>query len=661
MRFFRLQSITLALGLLTAVGVAIHITAPVALAQTADTGALSGVVSDTTGAVVPNAVVLVLDAGTGAKQTVTTNGVGHYNVGLLKPGVYRVTASASGLKSDTLQITVLLGTTVTGDIKVTPKGDNTIVEVTSADLPLVDTQNVALASTFSEEEIQQLPTPGGDVTTVAYTAPGVVMNAGGNGTGGNFSSDGLPGISNLFVLNGFDNQDPFLNLNNSGSSNLTLGQGELADATVIQNGYNSQYGRAAGAIINYTTKSGTNKFHGEAFYTYNGTILNANGWFNNATNTPRPHAVSNEWTLNGGGPIIKDKVFSFSDYEGLHYVLPSSGFVSMPTSAYENYTLANVPSTAKSTYQQMFALYDNSPVHATSKPVVGGCGALAGQFISPTATGGPVFDDSAADACALSGFAQANNINIEWLFTQRLDWNISDKHKVYGRFKMDHGSQPTNTNLVNPAFNTVSIQPEYEGQFNDAYTINPNLVNVAVIAANWYSAYFGPASIPAAQQALPFWAYFNVGADGSGTPDVAGFTNIGVPSYFPQGRDVTQYQIEDDLSWTKGKNAFKFGFNFRRDLVTDYDAEEYASFPFLLVYSLNDIAQGQLSGPNSSFGGGNEFQQAFVANPHAHLSLQHRHLYAGRFAGQLEAEADTGRPRGSDRQTLLQRQLLLAL
>jgi hypothetical protein len=661
MRFFRFQNVVLALSLLAIAGFVATTTVPITYAQTNTTGALSGVVSDSTGAVVPGATVVVIDTATDAKQNVVTNSVGRYSAGLLKPGVYRVTASATNLQSETLQVTVILGTTATADIKVTPKGDKTIVQVTSSDLPLVDTQNVALASTFSENQIQQLPTPGGDVTTVAYTAPGVVMNAGGGGAGGNFSSDGLPGISNLFVLNGFDNQDPFLNLNNSGSSNLTLGQGELADATVIQNAYNSQYGRAAGAIISYTTKSGGNKYHGEAIYDYNGTVLNANGWFNNATGTPRPHAVSNEWALNGGGPIIKDKLFFFSDWEGLHYVLPNSGFVSMPTAQYEAAALGMVPSGATSTYQQMFNLYNSSPVYSSATPVAltplsstaganliangGGCGVQQvtanGQPVSPTNPGTPLggwYDTPVPGSttnqmwgvdvpCAVSGFAQANSFNKEWLFTQRIDWNITDNHKIYGRFKMDHGTQPTNTNLVNPAFNTVSVQPEYEGQFNDAYTISSHLVNSAVVAANWYSAFFGPSNIAAAQTALPFWAYFNVGADGSGTPDVGGFTNLGVPSYFPQGRDVTQYQLEDDLSWTHGAHNWKFGVNFRRDLVTDYDAEESTDFPFLLVYSLNDIAQGALSAPGSAFAGGDEFQQAFVTAPHAHLALYNMGIY----------------------------------
>ena len=333
--------------------------ADVACAQTAVTGALSGVVEDTTGAVLPNANVVITESTTDAKMTAKTNAEGRYTVGLLKPGLYKITASAANLKSDTVEVTVVLGATATGDIKVTPTGTSAVVEVSASDLPLVDSQNVVLATTFNEQQIQELPTPGGDVTTVAYTAPGVVVNAG--GMYGNFSSDGLPGISNLFVLNGFDNQDPFLNLNNSGSSNLTLGQGELADETVVQNGYSSQYGRAAGAILNYTTKSGGNRFHGEAAYNYNGTLLNANGWFNNDTGNARPHAVSNEWALNGGGPIVRDKVFFFSDYEGLHYVLPNAGFVSLPSPAYQAYTLATIPASAASTYNQMFGLYDRAP------------------------------------------------------------------------------------------------------------------------------------------------------------------------------------------------------------------------------------------------------------------------------------------------------------
>ena len=623
MRFFKLKDAALFLCTLTAAGIGVYATAPVSYAQTITTGALSGIVADATGAVVPGATVVVIDTATDAKRTATTNTEGRYTLGLLKPGVYRVIASTTGMKSDTREVSVILGVTVSGDITVTPQGDNTVVEVSESVLPLVDTQNIALATTFNEQQIQDLPMPGGDVTTVAFTLPGVVVNAGGEF--GNFSSDGLPGISNLFVLNGFDNQDPFLNLNNSGSSNLTLGQGELADATVIQNAYNSQYGRAAGAIVSYTTKSGGNKYHGEASYNYNGTALNANGWFNNFTDTPRPHAVSNEWALNGGGPIIKDKLFFFADYEGLHYVLPSSGFVSLPTQEYENYTLNTIPAASQATYNQLFGLYNNSPVHSTATPYTasnGGCGSLAGAVTPDGTTLG------ANSPCVLSGFAQANNINQEFLFTGRGDWVLNDKHKIYARFKLDHGTQPTSTSFISPAFNVLSIQPEYEGQLNDSYAISPNLINTVVLAGNWYTAFFGPQNVAASQAVLPFFGDFEIGADGSGTEQSPGLTNIGIPFFEPQGRNVTQYQIEEDLSWTRGKHSLKFGVNFRRDDVEDFDAQEEQSFPLLAVFSLNDIAQGGLDTPNSQFGGGNEFQQAFPNSDTAHLALYNLGVYA---------------------------------
>ena len=270
------------------------------IAQSDVSGALSGVVTDPTGAVLPGATVVLTNAESGTSITVKANSEGRYTAGLLKPGTYSIRASMQNFQSNTVNVAVALGSTTGANIKMIPAGSVAVVNVSAAVVPLIDTQDVALITTLNQQQIQDLPAPGGDVTTVAFTLPGVVVNAG--GSYGNFSSNGLPGISNLFVLNGFDNQDPFLNLNNSGSSNLTLGQGELSEVSVVQNGYSSQFGRAAGAIILYTTKSGSNKFHGEADYNGNTSIMNANSWFDGFYGVPRPHAVSNEWAANVGGP-----------------------------------------------------------------------------------------------------------------------------------------------------------------------------------------------------------------------------------------------------------------------------------------------------------------------------------------------------------------------
>jgi hypothetical protein len=643
MRFFRLQNAVLALSLVAVAGYVANVTAPDAHGQSSVTGALSGLVMDGTGAVVPGATVIITDTSTDAKQTVVTNAEGRYTIGLLKPGLYKISASATGLQSETVQVSVILGTTVPADVKVTPKGDKTIIEVTSTNLPLVDTQNVALATSFNEEQLQELPTPGGDVTTVAFTAPGVVVNAG--GAYGNFSSDGLPGISNLFVLNGFDNQDPFLNLNNSGSSNLTLGQGELAEATVVQNGYNSQYGRAAGAVINYTTKSGGNKFHGEADYNYDGTVLNANGWFNehdqilSGQPNQAPHAVSNEWAANAGGPIIKDKVFFFADWEGLRYVLPgSSGFLTFPSPALDTYILGNVPAGAQSFYALALADFKKSPAYSNAQPVANGsaanqdgngalgCGVAGANGLKGTpAPGGGTFGVTVP--CMVVGQAAANNINKEWLFTGRGDWNVSDKQKLYGRYKMDRGSQPTSTSFIDPLFSALSIQPEYEGQFNDSYVISPTKTNVFVAASNWYSAYFGPVNPAASYAELPANLYFtDYGLDGSGVNGAPGLPSEGVPFYLTQGRNVTQYQLEDDFNWIKGKHTIKVGGNFRRDLVEDYDSQIETVFPYAFFFSLGDFASGQMS-TSSPFYGLNQFNQAFTATTTAHLALYNLGAY----------------------------------
>lgn len=652
MRVFRLQGAALALSLLAAVGFVAVNRAPVAYAQTVVTGGISGAVSDATGAVVPGATVTIVNAGTNAKLTLTTNAEGRYTASQLPAGTYKISATAAGLQSETSQVQVLTGTTVAADIKVTPTADKTVIEVTSSTLPLVDTQNVALATTFNEQQIQNLPTPGGDVTTVAFTAPGVVVNTG--GAYGNFSSNGLPGISNLFVLNGFDNEDPFLNLNNSGSSNLTLGQGELAEATVIQNAYNSQYGRAAGAIVSYTTKSGTNAFHGELDYDWNGTLLNANGWFNQLTESEsgapltRPHAVSNEWAANLGGPIIKDKLFFFADYEGLHYVLPgNSGFLTFPSPALQTYMLANVPAAAQSLYGLVVNDFKKSSGYANAQPVTNGTGlnqdcSGPGCPNGPTPGVGPVgylgCGDLAGTAapgggtfgvdtpCMLVGEGNANNINKEWLFTGRIDANLSDKHRLYGRYKMDHGSQPTYTSFIDPLFNALSIQPEYEGQFNDNYSFSPNKTNVFVAAANWYTAYFGPQNLGAAQAEMPVNFYYSdYGLDGSGVTGAPGLPMLGVPFYLTQGRNVTQYQFEDDYNWTINKHSLKMGVNFRRDLVSDYDQREGVQFPYTVLLDLSAFANGDPS--NSPFYGYNTYTQAFDPTATAHLALYNMGIY----------------------------------
>src|SRR5437764_1467659 len=154
-------------------------------------------------------------------------------------------------------------------------------------------------------------------TLAVITEADVVMNTDGpNSTGMNFSILGMPSTSYLYSIDGVDNPA-------TGVLGLMLGQNQIQEATVVSTGYSGQFGNAAGGNINYITKSGSNQFHGNAQYYWNGRVLNANNLFNNAFGFPRPFDIANQWAGSFGGPIKKDRLFFFFDMEGLRVLIPS--------------------------------------------------------------------------------------------------------------------------------------------------------------------------------------------------------------------------------------------------------------------------------------------------------------------------------------------------
>ncbi len=317
----------LIIGMVSLLVIALGI-APALMAQSLVSGDLTGTVTDPSGAVLAGATVTLKNNGTGATQTTTTNANGTYRFSLLPPGSYSVSVNAQGFSKADTTLNVAVGQATTGDVKMAVGSSSQTVEVTSA-APLVQADNADLSTNFNQNMINNQPNGGNDITYVAQTAPGVTMNTG-QGYG-NFSSYGLPATSNLFTINGENDMDPYLNLNNSGATNLTLGKNDIEEATVVNNAYSGQYGQQAGAQVSYVTKSGSNQFHGNAEYWWTGRAMDANDWFNNLNGTPRPFANNNEWAASIGGPIKKDKTFFFVDTEGLRYIVPSTTPVFAPS------------------------------------------------------------------------------------------------------------------------------------------------------------------------------------------------------------------------------------------------------------------------------------------------------------------------------------------
>ena len=553
--------------------------------QSQTTGDVRGVVTDQTGSVVPGADVTLRDNERGTIQRMQTSAAGVFNFRFLTPGNYTLTVAASGFASVEEPTTVNLGQVSTVNVKLEVSKTRQVVVVTEA-VTKLQTDNPNVTDTVSERQITELPNPGNDLSYIAQTAAGSTMNT--LGGYGNFSSYGLPATSNLFTVDGMDDNDPFLNLNNSGATNLLLGQNEIQEASVVSSSYTGEYGTLAGANINYVTKGGTNRFHGNANYEWNGSSMNANDWFNNQSGTPRPFSNANQWGGSFGGPIKKDKAFFFVDTEGLTVALPTSTPTNVPTQAFESAVLANLNATGLSAsvpfYQQIFNLYNSAPGASTAKDVLSPGTADNGQ---PTGDGCSNYAGLGTQPCVLQFRSVAGNKTHEWLLAARVDYNFSNgKDRMFARFQTDHGVQASYTDPINPVFDAVSTQPEYQGQIMETHTFGASAVNQLILFGQWYSALFQPKSLSAALAAFPTTVLF-------GDSSLQGMG--GLDFIWPQGRNVTQYGFSDDFSKTHAKHSLKFGVKYRRNDVSDHD---YGFFVSGLEepFSLNDFANGGATG-----------------------------------------------------------------
>ena len=551
-------------------------------AQTIVTGGFSGTITDPTGATVPGVTLTLTSNTTGDTYSTVASSTGTFVFSLLKPGDYTLTAKKDGFKTATQKIAVLLGQNSTVNFAMQLGAVTTTVEV-SSEGNLLQTQDANIATTFDTRTVQNIPNPGNDITYIAQTAPGVSMNTSSSPGFGNFSAFGLPGTSNLFTVNGNDYNDPFLNLNNSGASNLLLGSNDVQEVTVVSNGYTGQYGRMAGAQVDYSSRSGTNAFHGSANYYYTGSALNAEDYFLKASGQPKPFQNNNQWAANFGGPIKKDKAYFFVDTEGLRYIFATATQSFLPTPAFQNYVLSQIPATATSFYQQAFGLYNGAKGSANAVPTANTCPGIGGTAVNALPGG----STDCLGAVTLAG----SSGNQEWLLIGRVDYSFSDNDKVFARVRLDRGTQPTYADPINPAFNAISHQPQDEGQLNYTHIFSPAVANNFIFSDLWYSAIFQSTNLSAANKVFPEILCSSntsmscLGATGGEFP--VGF-------FFPQGRNVEQWQLVDDLSIERGPHTFKMGVNFRRDDVSDFRASELTN-PAAISTSLAGFATDTVS------------------------------------------------------------------
>ena len=588
-------------------------------AQTSTTGDIAGVVTDPTAAVVSGAPITLKNIDTGSLTSTTTNTQGLYNFSLLQPGNYSVSANVIGFQKVVTTVTVKLGISTTVNLQLSLSSQIESVEVTDQ-VTSIQTEDANLQTNFNAQQIALLPNPGNDLSAVALTAPGVVMNTTGGSVfgGGNYEFFGLPSNSNVFTYDGANDNDPYFNINNSGATNLTLGLNDVQETSVVTNGYSGQFGGLAGANINYVSKSGTNSFHGNAEYWWNGRALNSNNYFRNQANAiagrdvaPRPFVNANQYATSFGGPIKKDKSFFFVDYEGIRLVIPSLFSVNLPTQQFENAVVANLHNVSPASvpfYNQLFGIWNATPGAARAQNTLAGGGCSNVTSLAGVAFG-------AGNPCATQlqgGTSQATN---DYLIVGRYDQNIGNNDKLFVRVQHESGLQATYTDPLNPAFDAHSSQPEWQSQLSETHTFGNNKVNNFIASLQWYSALFTMTNPTAEFQTLPQTVLL-------GDSSLFPLNNDGTA--FPQGRSVTQYGIVDDFSWTHGRHGLRFGVNFRRDDVSDHNFT--GVIPFAEEVSLNDFAFGGVAPGNTSVG--NLVAQNFPLNTNVPIALYQLGWYA---------------------------------
>src|SRR5271167_5134121 len=355
-----------------------------ALAQGETTSAIVGQVQDTSNAVVPSAIVTIANSETGLRRIAKTDDAGRFNFPQLKPGTYSVKVEAPGFEPrQNNNVVSALGQKQTVDFTLGVARSRETVEV-SSEAPILNPENANTSTTLNAPALEDLPNPGGDLTYPLQFAAGALINTAGSGNDfvggtngyGNVEFNGLPAVSNGYIVDGLETNDPLTNLNSGLSTNLVLGLNSISEVTVNTLSYAVDQGRYGASQVNYVTKSGGNQFHGNLYELWNGSRFNAADLFTNATEgNHKPRSTVNHFGGSLGGPIVHDKLFFFFDSEWVRIALPIVTETTVPTPAFQNFVLQQLPrggvdSITGSTYQpepqlapfyqKLFSLYRNT-------------------------------------------------------------------------------------------------------------------------------------------------------------------------------------------------------------------------------------------------------------------------------------------------------------
>ena len=543
------------------------------------TGTIVGTVEDASGAIIPSAEVSIRNTNTGETRTTRTTASGEFNAPFLQPGLYSVSTKAGGFKSKTLSgITLRVDQTANLRIPLEVGSSSETVEVTGA-APLLDSATSSLGQVIENRRIVELPLNGRN--------PFALGNLSGNttpmfGMGSNlpFIAGGGRFSANEVTLDGVDNNT----VSNAGA----IGRNGIAvvpsvDAVqefkVKTSTFSAEFGHSAGAVINATIKSGSNDFHGTLFEFLRNNVLDANNFFTNSAGQPRAPFHQNQFGVAGGGPILipklyngKNRTFVFGDYQGTRTnTSAGSAITDVPPAALRAGDFSSIKT----------AIYDPGTRRIGPAGTV-----IADPFPNNSIPSNRLNTTSTAIAALvpLPNFGPAGSVARNFFYQPRqfsntdqgdvrMDQIVSTKNNFYARFSISQNARPAVGSF--PGFiggGTSSIDNAAQGVISDIHIFGPSLVNEfrfgyvrhngSINGTGQDGAAFAQknnlALFPSPVLGFPS-IVFNYSGQLSGTSEFSGWGG-GDPNLNIENR----FQWSDNLSWTRGRHALKFGADVRR-------------------------------------------------------------------------------------------------
>ncbi len=584
----RLANVIVSIGLFLATGVTCQ-------AQ-GSSATVTGIVTDSSGAAIPQTKVSITNVGTNIPHATVTNNTGEYTIPLLTPGEYKISVDAQGFRSVVQSgITLQVAQTARLDFKLQPGELAQTIQVTG-EPPLVQADTSSTGAVIENKQVQELPLNGRQYYSLAYLTPGTSKPVQGSALSfrGGFNVAGSSETSNNYTLDGFDNNDPAIN-----DPTYLPSIDQIQEFKLLTGVYSAEYGINSGGQLLVTTKSGSNSFHGTAFEYFRNQIFDAKNYFIGAQQKPSYQRSQFGGTL--GGPIIRNKTFFFLSYEGLRLHQQISALATVPTQAMVGGNFAGFP--------QLKNPFTGAPIpgNMITPQMMNSVGAaLAALYPAPTY--------ATAQGVQPASNYSFNEDRLENMneFGIRVDHQINNANSLFAELNRydDPSFEPSNSlcsSRVLPGYGCTVGVTGYLAGVAYSHVFSASLVNQAHISWNQYNQ-------PRTQQDAGNNFVANNHIPGTflggniplntGVPvtAVTGFSTLGGATNLPQNRTDDLYQAVDTVTWTAGPHTFHFGVDYRR-------------FLFSLFYLSTGRGQFNFTASTSAPTSGNAFADLLLGVP----------------------------------------------